>query len=123
MKLKEWDWNKQQYVEVEYPDEIVKDFVDRLRNTKQWRESPDPGRDVYTMFRRFEGNLADAKARAAREAVKPDPLAKGREEFRRLKERVAELGLTPKGTGKKDAVTKADLERALEEHEKAAAAA
>lgn len=80
MLLREWDWSAQAYVEVEYPDEVVKKFVDTLRNNKQWRESPDPGRDVYSMFRRFEDALSDARQEVAKKkAADAARMAKARE--------------------------------------------
>ena len=73
MLLKEWNWNAQRYDEVEYPDELVKEFVDWLRVNKQWRESSDPGRDVYTRFRRFEDRLADHRNRPPPQVVELAP--------------------------------------------------
>ena len=36
MKLKEWDWDNQCYIEREYPDEPIKAFVDFMCNNNQW---------------------------------------------------------------------------------------
>lgn len=70
MKLREWDWDAQNYVEIDYPDEPIKAFVDWLRNNRQWRESPDPGRDVYTRFRRLEDELAAHRVKLREERLK-----------------------------------------------------
>lgn len=59
MTLKEWDWDRGVHVEVEYPVEIVAEFVNKMRLQKQWRESPDPGRSVWDMFHRFQSRLMD----------------------------------------------------------------
>lgn len=37
MLLKEWDWDLQNYVEIDYPDALVKGFIDFLRTTKSWQ--------------------------------------------------------------------------------------
>lgn len=62
MKLKEWDWNRQQYVETDYPDEVIQRFMNWLRTNRQWRESPDPGRDVFTQYQKLEADLGDYRA-------------------------------------------------------------
>ena len=69
MKLVEWSWDDQRYIEVDYPDEIIQRFVNKLRTNKQWWQSPDPGRDVYSaMFRPFQQELADWRAAQQRAA-------------------------------------------------------
>jgi hypothetical protein len=65
MRLKEWDWDKQAYVETDYPDEPIRQFINWLRTTKQWYQSPDPGRDVYTKYRQMQEQLADHRNREA----------------------------------------------------------
>lgn len=60
--LKEWDWNAEKYIYPEYPVEIVVDFVNKLREGKQWRHSPDPGRSVFDIFQRMQSQLMDYRA-------------------------------------------------------------
>lgn len=36
MRLREWDWDKQTYVEVNYPDAPIQEFVNFFRTTKAW---------------------------------------------------------------------------------------
>lgn len=38
MKLREWDWDKQAFVEVDYPDAPIVQFMNWLRHTKAWHE-------------------------------------------------------------------------------------
>jgi hypothetical protein len=59
VKLREWDFNAANqgaYAEVDYPEAIVKEFVDWFRNTRQWRESPEM---VYARWLKFERELTD----------------------------------------------------------------
>lgn len=75
MKLREWDYEfgpSGGWTEVEYPDDLVKAFVDWFRVNKQWRERDDTGPMVFRHFKRFQDNLNDAKNDAARAAVR-DP--------------------------------------------------
>jgi hypothetical protein len=67
MRLREWDWNEQGFVERDYPDEPIRQFINWLRTTKQWYQSPDPGRDVYTKYRQMQEQLADHRNREAAE--------------------------------------------------------
>lgn len=41
MKLREWDWDKQVFIEVEYPDAPVMEFVNFIRTTKAWVQDPE----------------------------------------------------------------------------------
>ncbi len=45
MFLKEWDWDLESFVEREYPDEIIKGFVDFIRLNNQWPDNPIMVRD------------------------------------------------------------------------------
>jgi hypothetical protein len=65
MKLKEWAWDEQCYVEVEYPDAPIKAFVEFFRNGKQWRENPE---QCFARWMKLERELTDAKNDAAKEA-------------------------------------------------------
>ncbi len=61
MELREWDHNAGPsggFVEVEYPDDIIKDFVNYFRINKQWREDPEI---VYRRWLVFERELTDAR--------------------------------------------------------------
>ena len=61
MKLREWDWDSGSqggYIEREYPDEPVIEFVNWLRNTRQWRESPEM---VFQRFQKLERELAEIR--------------------------------------------------------------
>jgi hypothetical protein len=71
--LREWDFDRQNYVEVNYPDEIIQRFVNKLRLNRNWWDSPDPGRDVYTaMFRPFQQELADWRAAHPQQPAAPE---------------------------------------------------
>jgi hypothetical protein len=63
MKLLEWQWDQQNYVEVEYPDAPIKSFVEFFRNGKQWRENPE---QCFARWMKLERDLTDAKNDAAR---------------------------------------------------------
>ncbi len=68
MQLREWDYDagpSGQYVEVEYPDDIIKDFVNYFRLNKQWREDPEV---VYARWLVFERKLTEARNEAATQA-------------------------------------------------------
>ena len=67
MKLKDYDWDLQLEVEVEYPDHIIQKFINYLRLNKQWRESPEI---VYNRFLVLQRDLTDARNDAALEAAK-----------------------------------------------------
>jgi hypothetical protein len=69
MKLREWDFSHGPsggYVEVEYPDSVVKAFVDWFRTTSQWKESPE---QAYARWLKFERELTEAKEDAAQKAA------------------------------------------------------
>ncbi len=69
MQLREWDHDagpSGSYVEVEYPDEIIKEFVNYFRVNKQWREDPEL---VYARWLVFERKLTEARNQAATEAA------------------------------------------------------
>jgi hypothetical protein len=58
--LREWDWDKQVYVEVQYSTAPIKEFIDQLRNTKSWRDDP------YVLdgaYRKLNNQLAEDKTR------------------------------------------------------------
>lgn len=78
MKLTEWDYEFGQsggMVEVEYPDHVIKKFVDWFRLNKQWREREDTGEMVFRRFLHFENELTDAKNDAARADAAAKPVA------------------------------------------------
>ncbi len=69
MRLKEWDDTAGPsggYVEVEYPDSIIKEFVDYFRTTKRWREDPEI---VYARWMVFERNLTEVRNQAAQQTA------------------------------------------------------
>lgn len=54
MFLREWDWNAQAFVEVEYPDGPIQEFMNYLWEGKQWKERPEL---VYNRFRQLQEKL------------------------------------------------------------------
>ena len=66
MKLKSWDWENERYEEVEYPDEIIKDFVDFMRLNKQW---PERLEIMYNRFLAFQRDLTDVRNERALETA------------------------------------------------------
>ncbi len=65
MKLREWDWDLGQDVQVDYPEPLVVEFVNWLRTTKAWHD------DVELVHRRLlalNRQLA-AHRQAAKEAA------------------------------------------------------
>ena len=58
MKLKSWDWENERYEEVEYPDEIIQDFVNFMRLNKQW---PERLEIMYNRFLAFQRDLTDVR--------------------------------------------------------------
>ena len=73
MQLKEWDHGAGPsggYVEVEYPDDIIKGFVNYFRVNKQWRERENMEM-VYHHWLKFERELTEARNQAAKQ-IDPD---------------------------------------------------
>ena len=64
MTIKTWDWDNQCYVEVEYPDEPIKAFVDFMCNNNQWQDNPDLVVDRYRHFRRDLTEIRNQQALA-----------------------------------------------------------
>ncbi len=65
MQLREWDHDagpSGRYVEVEYPDSIIKDFVNYFRVNKAWREDTPL---AYARWLVFERKLTEARNEAA----------------------------------------------------------
>ena len=58
MKLKSWDWENERYEEVEYPDEIIQEFVNFMRLNKQW---PERLEIMYNRFLAFQRDLTDVR--------------------------------------------------------------
>ena len=58
MKLKSWDWENERYEEVEYPDEIIQEFVNFMRLNKQWIERLEI---MYNRFLAFQRDLTDVR--------------------------------------------------------------
>lgn len=80
MHLREYDWDAQLMVEVEYPDELIADFVNWLRQTKQWKESVSLPETVYNRYLLFERKLTDARNEAATEKAEAEAVeAKGKD--------------------------------------------
>jgi len=40
MNIKRWDWDRQAFIEDEYPDALFSDFLNWLLTTKRWLEDP-----------------------------------------------------------------------------------
>ena len=54
--LREWDWEAQNFTEVEYDWALLKAFIDDLRLGNRWREDPEI---VFRRFLRLEEQLTD----------------------------------------------------------------
>lgn len=78
MELREWDDKvgpSGHFVEVEYPDKIVKDFVDYFRCTKRWRER-DELELIYHRWLKFERELTEWRNEANLQAARqPEQVA------------------------------------------------
>jgi hypothetical protein len=77
VKLQEWDDKvgpSGSFVEVEYPDKVIKEFVDYFRCTKRWRER-DEMELIYHRWLKFERELTDCRNEANRPAVQADKCA------------------------------------------------
>lgn len=59
MKLKQWDWNTGKFIEIDYPDEIVREFVDFLRNSKSWWYGEEGLRIVHRRLQTMDEKLAE----------------------------------------------------------------
>ncbi len=67
MKLKEWNWDNQQFEQVEQPDEIIKPFMEFVLLNKQWPEQLEL---MYQRFLALKRELTDwHNARALEEAA------------------------------------------------------
>ena len=66
MKLKSWDWENERYEEVEYPDEIIQEFVNFMRLNKQW---PERLEIMYNRFLAFQRDLTDVRNQRALETA------------------------------------------------------
>ncbi len=65
MKLREWSYEHGDsggWVEVEYPDEIIQEFMDFMLNNRQW---PEQLEIMYNRFLKLRRDLTDAKNEAA----------------------------------------------------------
>ena len=68
MELREWDYNAGPsggFVEVEYPDELIKKFVNWFRETKAWREDTPL---AYSWFLKFDLDLIEFQNESKRPA-------------------------------------------------------
>lgn len=65
MRLREWDWDKQVFVEVSYPDEPIMEFLNFIRTTKAWVQ--DPAR-MHRAVLKMDKALGEHR-QAAREAM------------------------------------------------------
>ena len=69
MKLKYWNYDlgeSGEYDEIEYPNEIIKEFVDFLRLNKQW---PERLEIMYNRFLVFQRDLTEVRNERALEAA------------------------------------------------------
>lgn len=79
MKLKDYDWDKQGYVEHEYPEAPIAEFVNFFRTTKAWIQDPQRvDRQVRLLERalntfREEQRLAAAATAVAMTTPEPAP--------------------------------------------------
>jgi hypothetical protein len=53
--LREWDWDLQNYVTIEYPDEPIAQLMDWLRTTRSWHEDVEL---VHQRVRKLNAELA-----------------------------------------------------------------
>ncbi len=70
MKLKEWSYEHGDsggWIYVDYPDEIIQEFMDFMLNNRQW---PEQLEIMYNRFLRLRRDLTDAKNEAALEAAR-----------------------------------------------------
>ncbi len=61
--LREWDYDvgpSGSFVEAPYPYAIIKEFIDWMRTTSQWKES-DTVQPVFRKFLRMQEGLTDAR--------------------------------------------------------------
>ncbi len=69
MKLKEWGYEHGDsggWIYVEYPDEIIQEFMDFMLNNRQW---PEQLEIMYNRFLKLRRDLTDAKNEAALEVA------------------------------------------------------
>ncbi len=62
MYLKEWSWEDEHFVEVEYPDKIIRSFVEFMRTNNQWQDNPDL---VVHRYRHLQKEMTNARNEAA----------------------------------------------------------
>ncbi len=70
MKLKEWSYEHGDsggWIYVDYPDEIIQEFMDFTLNNRQW---PEQLEIMYNRFLKLRRDLTDAKNEAALEAAR-----------------------------------------------------
>lgn len=65
MRLREWDWDKQTYVEVNYPDAPIQEFVNFFRTTKAWIQDAER---VHRTVLKLDKTLGEHR-QLAREAM------------------------------------------------------
>ena len=75
MRLKEYDWDKQNFVERSYPDEPIAEFVNFFRTTKAWVGDPERvHRKVLVLDRALAAHREDvARAQAVTAALMTAP--------------------------------------------------
>lgn len=71
MKLKEWNWENEQFEEVEQPDHVIKAFMEFVLLNKQW---PEQLEIMYLRFLKLRRDLTDHRNDLALEAAKDDTL-------------------------------------------------
>lgn len=70
MKLKDYDWDKQGYVEHDYPDGPIAEFVNFFRTTKAWVDDPERiNRRVLALERALAAHRDEQRLAAAATAV------------------------------------------------------
>lgn len=69
MLITEWGWEEQRFVEVDCPDELVKDFMDYMHRDKHWRENPDLVERRWKKFIRDWTNVRNERALQAAAGV------------------------------------------------------
>jgi hypothetical protein len=70
MNIKRWDWDRQAFVEDEYPETIFQPFLEWLFTTKAWIE--DPPR-VNAKVRQLERTMAEYRQPAPSHHEEPEP--------------------------------------------------
>ncbi len=84
MRLREWDFDKQAFVLVDYPDAPIQAFVDFFRTTKAWvQDAERVHRQVLVLERALATHRSDRQLALAATAVTMSQLAPAPKRSRR----------------------------------------